>query len=245
MPQIFYFAGIACLSLALLFNLLTTISLPTLHGLDFARINLPGPPRTDATQLQYGIWYGMSHPEQYTGHLHWSIRGACGFFPGHKPVCTPKEPRSAWFDDSTYGGDADGDPIILTSAWTRGLAIHPFVLILNALALVLACSKHEKAPIVASLASFITAFFALIAFAIDIAFVARVHHLLGLMVLPTGTHFSAVPGPAFWLSFLSLLLVLGAGGTAFLRHRKNRAAGGDPTMYYPSTSKPGLLGRFF
>lgn len=36
--QLLYFSGIACLSLAVLFNLLTTISLPSLHGLDVARL---------------------------------------------------------------------------------------------------------------------------------------------------------------------------------------------------------------
>ena len=42
MPQIFYLSGIACLSIALLFNLLTTISIPSAPGIDVVRVHLNG-----------------------------------------------------------------------------------------------------------------------------------------------------------------------------------------------------------
>ncbi|KAJ7455782.1 hypothetical protein FB451DRAFT_638519 [Mycena latifolia] len=214
MPQIFFIAGIACLSLALLFNLLTSISLPTSPGIDIVRINLqPG-----SQQLRLGIW------------------GVCEYNTGQVPPCTH---LGSGYPVIVRAGDA---PLVVTPSWTRGLAIQPFVLILNALALGIACFKHEKGPILAALASLVAAFFTLMAFIINIVLYAQVNHLYGEAVKGTGFQLTVIPSVAIWLTLVSLLLILFGGGTMFLGHRKNCAADGSS---YAMTSKPGILGRLF
>ncbi|KAJ6486596.1 pali-domain-containing protein [Mycena vulgaris] len=204
MPQIFYISGIACLSLALLFNLLTTISLPSLPGIDVVRVIAPHGDGMD----QLGIW------------------GQCHY------------PPDQGSDPCTFLGSGYAiNEIEETRSWSRGLAIQPLILCLNAVALALACLKHEKGPILASLASLVAAFFTFIAFIINIVFYANVNHFIAES---SSVHFTVIPSSAIWLTFVSMILILLGGGTVFLGHRKNRAANGGPTTYYPMTSKLGL-----
>ncbi|KAJ6486584.1 hypothetical protein DFH09DRAFT_1339597 [Mycena vulgaris] len=207
MPQILYISGIACLSLALLFNLLTTISLPSLPGIDVVRVIAPHGGGMD----QLGIW------------------GQCQYPPDRDSApCT------------FLGSGYSINDIEETRSWSRGLAIQPFILCLNAVALVLACLKHENGPILASLASLVTALFTLIAFIINIVFYVNIKHLFAEHQKGSPVHSTIIPSSAIWLTFVSMILILLAGGTVFFGHRKNRAANGLPTTYYPMTSKPGF-----
>ncbi|KAJ6559870.1 hypothetical protein B0H19DRAFT_1260555 [Mycena capillaripes] len=209
MPQIFYFAGIACLALALVLSLFASISVPSIKGLDFARFGIDN----SGQQVQMGIW------------------GVC-IYGGGPTEC--QHLGSGYLYD--FGSDG-----ILGRSWTRGLAIHPFVTILVACALGLASFKHEKGPILATLASLFAAFFAIIAFVIDIAFYAKVNHLAHILFAQNDLAGHTQPGGAFWMSFVSLILIFFGGCMTWLEHRKNRAADGDS---YAMESKPGFLGRF-
>ncbi|KAJ7508765.1 hypothetical protein B0H11DRAFT_2270387 [Mycena galericulata] len=211
-PRLSYLSGIAFLSLATLFSMLATISVPTLHGVDFVRINTGIPADQGPTQISLGIW------------------GVCeigGF------GCTKSVPGYSF----SFAADLE-----ITPAWTHALAIHPFVLSVTAIALILTCLKHEKGPILAFFASAVAAFFTLLAFIIDIAFFANANNIVGQFNSSNAESFTATPGAGFWLTFVSLLLILVSGFTSFSRHRASRAA--DPTTYYPMASKPGFLGRF-
>ncbi|KAJ7654927.1 hypothetical protein B0H17DRAFT_1146564 [Mycena rosella] len=229
MPQIFYIAGIACLSLALLFNLLTRISRPSLQGIDVARIINPSGSASKIVDLRHTTDQG-----DQCG----SLGSGC-----------------------TYAFDGSED-FILTPSWTRGVAIQPFgeyaidntpefvyfkrpVRCLNALALGLACFKHEKKPIFASLACLVAAFFMFILFIINIVFYAHVRHLVGGLEKGAPVQSSVIPSSAIWLTFVALLLIIVQGGSVFLGHRKTRAEGRNLMAYSMMTSKPGLLGRIF
>ncbi|KAJ7648311.1 hypothetical protein DFH06DRAFT_1135755 [Mycena polygramma] len=207
MPQILYFAGIGCLAVALILSVFASISLPTFHGLDFVRLKSPD------NEIRLGIW------------------GVCDFQPGHN-ICQHLGTGYRIPLSNTLG-----ERSVIPGSWSRGLSIHPFVTILIAFALGTACLKHQKGPLLASFVSSFAAFFAFIAFLIDIALYAKVNQTAHkLHTLDPSL------GPAFWMAFFALIFTLLGGCVAFIGHRKNRAEGGDS---YAMSSKPGVLGRFF
>ncbi|KAJ7098538.1 hypothetical protein B0H15DRAFT_581014 [Mycena belliarum] len=144
MPQMLYIAGIACLSLALLFNFLATVSVPAFQGVDVVRVVYPPEPGNVVKEDRFGIWGFCEYAAIGNDHI-------CHNLGGGYPL-----------------GFNHGQP---SRAWTRGLAIQPFVLILNAAALVLAVLNQE---LLVALASLLAGFFALLAFVINIAFYAHV-----------------------------------------------------------------------
>ncbi|KAJ7509120.1 hypothetical protein B0H11DRAFT_2432843 [Mycena galericulata] len=172
-PRLSYLSGIAFLSLATLFSMLATISVPTLHGVDFVRINTGIPADQGPTQIS------VCFPP---------LASCSGYVPGYS---------------FSFAADLE-----ITPAWTHALAIHPFVLSVTAIALILTCLKHEKGPILAFFASAVAAFFTLLAFIIDIAFFANANNIVGQFNSSNAESFTATPGAGFWLTFVSLLLIL-------------------------------------
>jgi uncharacterized membrane protein len=79
----------------------------------------------------------------------------------------------------------------------------------------------------------------LIAFAIDIALYAFVHHEIGKLSNVRG---HTTTSSAFWMTFVSLILVLLAGCTVCFGRRKESGAGSYPMM--TKTSGGGFLSRF-
>ncbi|KAJ7098536.1 hypothetical protein B0H15DRAFT_580845 [Mycena belliarum] len=144
MPPTLYIAGIACLSLALLFNFLATVSVPAFQGVDVVRVVYPPEPGNVVKEDRFGIWGFCEYAASGNDHI-------CHNLGGGYPL-----------------GFNHGQP---SRAWTRGLAIQPFVLILNAAALVLAVLNQE---LLVALASLLAGFFALLAFVINITFYAHV-----------------------------------------------------------------------
>ncbi|KAJ6492035.1 pali-domain-containing protein [Mycena sanguinolenta] len=211
----FYLSGIALLGLALILSVAISISLPTFSGLDFVRVNFPNaPPSADImSQLRFGIWA----PCSYDGN--WKRTCLSG---GHGYAL-----EILSFDKK--------QSVFIGSSWTRGLAIHPVATGVIAVALGAACSKHEYGPLIATFASFLAAFLMLLAFIVDIALYAFVKQKVD--TLPNG---NTVTGAAFWMAFVSLILVLLSGFTVFFGRRKE--VGAD----YPSlsSSKGGILSRF-
>jgi hypothetical protein len=87
---------------------------------------------------------------------------------------------------------------------------------------------------VAFLASSFAALITLVAFAIDIAFFALVHHLINDVNIGASTK----TAPGFWLTFVSLVLCLLASVTfCFGRRRERRSS--ESTSYPMQTSKSG------
>ncbi|KAJ7347442.1 pali-domain-containing protein [Mycena albidolilacea] len=213
-PRSLYTAGIVCLGLALVLGLVTSISLPTFSGIDFVRVNFPNSLANFMSQLRFGIWA----PCFTTGDgNHSCVVGGHGYA----------------FVISTFDLKKS---VVIGSSWTRGLAIHPVATVFTAIALGFACLKHEHGPLLATLTSFVAAFLFLLAFIVDIALFAFVKQQVD--TLHNG---NTVPGPAFWLTFVSLILVLLSGCTVCFGRRKDSGASD-----YPSFSAPtgGILSRF-
>ncbi|KAJ7624062.1 pali-domain-containing protein [Mycena polygramma] len=212
-----HIAGTAFLGVALILSLATSISLPYLPALDFVRVNFPNAPKSAdiMSQLRFGIW-------------------APCFYDGNGK-------RSCPFGGHGYSfliGSFDlKQSVLIGSSWTRGLAIHPVATAFTGLALGFACSKHEHGPILATLSSFIAAFLMLLAFIVDIALFAFVKQQVG--TLPNG---NTSTSSAFWMTFVSLILVLLAGCTVFFGRRREAGVGSS----YPSfsSSNGGILSRF-
>ncbi|KAF7352118.1 hypothetical protein MVEN_01174800 [Mycena venus] len=134
----------------------------------------------------------------------------------------------------------DGQLVIIGASWTRGLAIHPVATAAIAVAFGFAASKLEHGPLIASLTSFFAAFMLLIAFAIDIALYAFVHHEVGKLKNVDG---NVDAGSAFWMTLVSLILVLLAGCTVCFGRRKD--GGGDSyPMFTKTAGSGGFLSRF-
>jgi hypothetical protein len=116
------------------------------------------------------------------------------------------------------------------SSWTRGLILHPIAAGVTFVAWLLAFSEHVTVSLVASLVSFLAALFTLIAFAIDIALYAHVRKQMNdLNTIQKNTN----TGPGFWMTFVSLILLLLAGCTVCFGRRRERINRGD---YYSKSN---------
>jgi len=218
MARTFYLTGAACLFVALVLSFLGSISLPFLPALDYTRVVFSGAlsSGTDRlTQVRWGIW----------GPCLYDLEKRFCFHTGHAyevPLLTD-----------------DGQLVIIGESWTRGLAIHPVTTAIVAVAFGFAVSKHEHGPLIASLMSFFAAFMLLIAFAIDIALFAFVHHEVGKLHNVDG---NVNAGSAFWMTLVELILVLLAGCTVCFGRRKEGTTDSYPMFTNPSAG--GFLSRF-
>jgi len=120
----------------------------------------------------------------------------------------------------TSGGDDEG----IGASWTRGLILHPISAGVIGLALLLSLSQHLTVTLIASLMSFLASFFVLIAFACDIALFAYLKRRASKL---DGVNASTKPGPGFWMTLASFLVLLIAGCTVCLgrRHDRRRTGG--------------------
>jgi hypothetical protein len=107
------------------------------------------------------------------------------------------------------------------------------------IALLMSFSTHHMVTLLASLTAFLAATLTLIAFAIDIALYVFVHHEIGRITNISG---HTTTSAAFWMDFVTLILLLLAGCTVCFGRRKDRMSG---AASYPMTSgKPGFFSRF-
>ncbi|KAJ7635495.1 hypothetical protein DFH06DRAFT_1220723 [Mycena polygramma] len=97
----------------------------------------------------------------------------------------------------------------------------------------------EHGPLIASLTSFLAATILLIAFAIDIALFAFVHHEIGKL---DNVDANVNAGSAFWMTLVSLIFVLLAGCTVCFGRRKE--SGNDAYPMFTKSSGGGFLSRF-
>jgi hypothetical protein len=144
---------------------------------------------------------------------------------------------------------SSNDSVTIGPSWTRGLAIHPvgtssevirygvrlpdtfrpFSCRRILIALLLSFSSHITVTLLASLASFLAALITLIAFAIDIALFAFVKNQFGTL---NNSDFVTNTAPAFWMTFVSLVLLVLAGFTVCCgRRRQTRLDSAEPGPY--------------
>jgi len=221
MARPFYLAGMGFLFVALVLSFLSSISLPYLPALDFARVKFSGGffsgSREELTQARWGIWGPCIYDQN--GHR------TC-FHTGH---------------GYAFGVETqEGQVVIIGASWTRGLAIHPVATAAIAVAFGFAASKLERGPLIASLTSFFAALMLLIAFAIDIALYAFVHHQIGKL---KNVDANVNAGSAFWMTFVSLIFVLISGCTICFGRRKEGSSDSYP-MFSQTSGSGGFLSRF-
>ncbi|KAJ6482270.1 hypothetical protein C8R47DRAFT_1018045 [Mycena vitilis] len=219
MARAFYLSGMAFLFCALVLSFLSSISLPYLPALDFTRVKFAKGFFSGSDTLQEVRW-GIWGPCVYDGNDHRTC-----VHTGHGytiPIRT-----------------IDGQEVEIGASWTRGLAIHPVATAVVAIAFGFAASKMEHGPLIASLTSFLAATILLIAFAIDIALFAFVHHEIGKL---DNVDANVNAGSAFWMTLVSLILVLLAGCTVCFGRRKE--SGNDAYPMFTKSSGGGFLSRF-
>ncbi|KAJ7455786.1 pali-domain-containing protein [Mycena latifolia] len=216
MSRAFYLSGLAFLFVALVLSFISSISLPYLPAIDFARVK-----------------FGRSLISESLAEVRWGTRGPCLYDNNGKRECV-----------HTGHGYAvpiitlDGQEVVISASWTRGLAIHPVATGVVAIAFGFAASKYEHGPLVASLTSFFAAFMLLIAFAIDIALYANVHHEIGKL---KNVQENVNAGSAFWMTLVSFVLVIMAGCTVCFGRRKEGGSNSYPML---TQSSGGFMSRF-
>ncbi|KAJ7468673.1 hypothetical protein FB451DRAFT_1256948 [Mycena latifolia] len=214
MSRIFCIPGILFLLCALILSILVSISLPFLPALDFVRVKFGSGVATAGngmTELRFGIW----------APCWYDTEGA----------------RTCFNAGVAYAINTANEhaSVTIASSWTRGLAVHPVAAAVTFIAFCMSFSTHHLVTLLASLVSFLAAALTLIAFAIDIALYAFVHHEMEKLAGKTTT------SAAFWMTFVSLILLLLAGCTVCFGRRKDRMSG---AASYPMSSKPGFFARF-
>ncbi|KAJ7145800.1 hypothetical protein C8R44DRAFT_755912 [Mycena epipterygia] len=219
MARIFCIPGIIFLGCALVLSILVSISLPFLPALDFVRVHFGSGVATNGdglTELRFGIWAPCFYDQ--------NNERTC-FSAGHAySISISNEQKTA--------------NIIVGSSWTRGLAVHPVATAVTFFAFLMSFSTHHTVTLLASLTSFLAALLTLIAFAIDIALYAFVHHEVGKLPDVSG---HTTTSAAFWMTFVSLILLLLAGCTVCFGRRKDRMSGASS---YPMSTKPSFFSRF-
>jgi len=225
MPRSFCIPGIVILFIAFVLSFLVAISLPFLPALDFVRIQVPDGFRAQGgegiKQFRFGIWAPCFYDVHDTRSC---FKAGVGYIV------------------SLQNSNKDAG-IIIGASWTRGLAIHPVATVVTFAAFAMSFSSHLTVTLLASITSFLAAFITLLAFAVDIALYAYVKHQV--KKLPNTT-IETVTAPAFWLTFVTFILLLIAGCIVCFGRRKDRMAGATSTSYpaYSTQAKTSWLQRF-
>ncbi|KAJ7508762.1 pali-domain-containing protein [Mycena galericulata] len=219
MSRAFYISGTVFLFCALVLSFLSSISLPYLPALDFVRVNFGS---------------SISSGSATLSEVRWGIWGPCIYNGNGDRTCVHTGHGYEFLLETR-----EGQKEIIGASWTRGLAIHPVATGFVAIAFGFAVSKYEHGPLVASLTSFLAAVVLLIAFAIDIALYADVHHQVGKLNDVQG---NVNAGSAFWMTMVSIILVLLAGCSVCFGRRKESGGNAYPMM--TKTSSGGFLSRF-
>lgn len=217
MSRKFCIPGIVFLFCALVLSVLTSISLPFLTGLDIARTTVSAG-KVDGQgvdQIRLGIW------------------AACSYETNGDRTCGDASHGYTLFIQNSAGTET----VDIGSSWTRGLAVHPVAAVVTFIAFLMSFSQHVTITLFASLMSFLAAMLTLIAFACDIALYAFLKHQVDKL---TDLDPTTKTGPGFWLTFVSLILLLLAGCTVCFGRRKDRLSGASSYPSYPmsSTKKP-------
>ncbi|KAH8999527.1 hypothetical protein EDB92DRAFT_1834643 [Lactarius akahatsu] len=215
------FPGIFFLFSAFILSLLVSISLPGIPTVDIARTHFTGgaaphiATNTESIeQIRFGIW----------------------------AYCTYDQTGDRTCVDSGHGYTVHllsaSKNITIGPGATRGLAVHPVAAGVTSIALLCSFSSHVTLVLIASLLSFLAALLTLIAFAIDLS--------LYVIVRDRVNHFDnvsarSVAAPGFWMTLVSLILLLLAGCAVYFGRRHSRMSG---AIDYDRPVKPGLFSCF-
>jgi len=221
MSRAFCIPGVLFLVCALALSFLVSISLPFLPAIDIVRTHFGNQVQTGTTgieEIRLGIWSACYYDQNDDRTC---LKTAHAYSVG---VSNPQKTVTA----------------TVKASWTRGLAVHPVATAVTLLALLFSLSTHITVTLIASLMSFLAALLTLIAFAIDIALFALVKHEMNKLDIGANT----ITAPGFWMTFVTLILLLLAGCTVCFGRRRDRMAGATTTSYPMSSTKGGFFSRF-
>jgi len=202
MARLFCIPGVALLFSAFVLNFIVSISLPYLPALDITRTHFDEGAfeegKNAMTELRFGIWT----PCYYN----------------HDDDRTCAKLGYAYSLNATDSGHSNS--VVISSPWTRGLAVHPVATAVSLFATALALSEHVTVALIATLTAWLASLITLIAFIIDIALFAWTKHQFKKLNVEAHTK----TGPGFWLTFIAfILLSIGGASTCLGRIRNKRA----------------------
>ncbi|KAF9478567.1 hypothetical protein BDN70DRAFT_933278 [Pholiota conissans] len=207
MAQTSSIPGTALIAAALILSLLVTLSLPFLPGLDIARVTVDI--EGYESDQRMGIWSSCMY---YTTGIH---------------TCGPREPG---YEMEVYNVLNPSSSEVITSAWTRGLVLHP---IATAFILIAFLASLFVSNVIALLATSFATCIASTAFILDIVLYAHLHSI----VKDANFGAAASTSAGFWLSFASVVFLAIAGVVFhFARRREIRSL---KEASYPLQSKDG------
>ncbi|KAG7087714.1 hypothetical protein E1B28_013661 [Marasmius oreades] len=215
MARAFCIPGIIFLLCATVLSFLVSISLPFLPALDIARTHFPGTALVNGQivdELRFGVW------------------AQCTYTSSDDRICAQAQHAYSVSISNTRKDSG----VIIGSSWTRGLAIHPVATAVTFIAFLLSFSTHVTITLISSVVSFLAALITLIAFAVDIALYAFLKHEAGNV---NDVRANTKTAPGFWLTFVSLILLLLAGCTVCFGRRRDRMAGASSPAYPMSSTK--------
>ncbi|KAF9478565.1 pali-domain-containing protein [Pholiota conissans] len=200
-----WISGSALIFTALLLSVIVSISLPFIRGLDIIRINtetLAGR-RTD---IRMGVWANC-------------------FYEVGVDFCGP---TGLGYEVGIFAIAPIFVPQTITATWTRHFVIHPiatvfiFVAFLATLFTRSTLSTRSTIDLVAFAATLFATLMELIAFIIDIAVFAHTHSIVKIVDENVNGILVTVTSAGFWLTFVSLVLLVGASVTLFIGRRRDR-----------------------
>ncbi|PWN51712.1 pali-domain-containing protein [Violaceomyces palustris] len=217
MAKAFFIPALVVSFVAVILLLLCTISTPTTlsdstpfdfvraHDLDGIRDITPG---ANSDRLIGGIKFGT-----------W---GYCTARNGTGSYACYKTGHGYRVDLATAGGnnnnDASRNENSIKASWTRGLAVHVVAFVVAIVGFALSFFPSLLLQLIAFITHFLAALLALIAFAIDIVLYIYAKRKIH-SVAPNS---NVMPGPAFYMTLISIPLLVFAGLTVCCGRRKDK-----------------------
>jgi len=222
MSRAFCIPSAIILFCALVLSFLASISLPYLPGLDIARTQAVGATVQDSqslTEIRFGIW------------------APCYYNSKNDRTCLP----ASHAYNVTVTGTGGNVVAFVDSSWTRGLVVQPVATIATFFAFFFSLFSTDNAfmKLLTFFVAFLAAMLTLIAFAIDIALFALVKHEMNKL----GADITTITGPGFWLTFVSLILLLVGGCTVCFGRNRDRRLSGARDTNINTTPKRKFFGR--
>ena len=129
----------------------------------------------------------------------------------------------------------------IKSSWTRGLVVVVVAFVVAVIGFILSFIPHLVVMLVASIVHFLAFILTLIAFAIQIALYIYTRNKLNQIT----SGISVVPGPAFYLTLISLPLLFFSALTVCCGWRKEKRGDSYPATYDSSYASGGAGGSKF
>ncbi|KAI0632855.1 hypothetical protein C8Q77DRAFT_851065 [Trametes polyzona] len=199
----YHIPGIISLLCALILLCLAAVSVPSLAGLDVARVKISsGSPTVDSDtravkEIRFGAW------------------GNCWYTTTGTHACTP---AGNPYNTTIFGPDRKNS-VTIEGSCTQGLILPPIAAAATAIALALSFTTYSGFTLIATS---LAAVLAIAAFGMDMVLFAWVRHQMPLL---DGVVSSTAIAPGLWVTVVAFLLICFAFGTVCLGRKRDRKLG--------------------